>query len=103
MDKPGFDLGFGLSSGDDLPADIGTWSIEYVKKTGEEPIESKKVKIEKCDEKSATWETPSKGLSKAISKMNCSDVFKNTLKGEYRSPEFYYVKIGLKACVTEFR
>jgi hypothetical protein len=58
MDKPGFDLGFGLSSGDDLPSNIGTWSIEYVKKTGEEGErnrDSTKVKIDKCDEKSATW------------------------------------------------
>ena len=55
--------------------------------------------IKKCDEKSTTWETPSNGLKKAISKMNCSDTFKSIIKGDHRSPEFYYVKIGLKACV----
>jgi hypothetical protein len=27
MDNPGFDLGFGLTSGEELPADIGTWKI----------------------------------------------------------------------------
>ena len=98
MDNPGFDLGFGLTSGEELPADIGTWKIQYIKKKKGEPIDKTEVDIKKCDEKSLTWETPSKGLSTAISKMNCSDVFESIIKGEFRSDEFNYVKIGLKAC-----
>jgi hypothetical protein len=109
MDEPGFDLGFGLQSGKELPAEIGSWSIEYItKKKGatshpapstSTPKNKESIAINKCDPKSLSWKSATSTLKAEIANMNCSKVFERNIQGSYRSPVFSYVKIGLKECV----
>jgi hypothetical protein len=85
MDEPGFDLGFGLQSGKELPAEIGSWSIEYtIKKRGatshpspttSKPKEREIIGIDKCDPKSLSWKSATDTLKAEIANMNCSNVF----------------------------
>ena len=82
-EQPGFDLGFGLQSGKELPANIGAWTVEYVTKKKGEKSNPTTVPFFKClDAKLAndlSWSSAEIDLKKIIGKMNCSDVFKSVI------------------------
>jgi len=82
-EQPGFNLGFGLQSGKELPANIGTWSVEYVNKKKGEKSNRTTIPMFKClDEKNAkdlSWASAEIDLKGIIAKMNCSDVFKSVV------------------------
>jgi len=82
-EEPGFNLGFGLQSGKELPANIGTWSVDYTtKKKGEKSVKTL-IPMFKClDQKHSqdfTWASAETDLKEILAKMNCSDVFKSII------------------------
>lgn len=91
-------MAFGLSSGNEIPASIGSWVVTYTTVKKGEPKIKENIELTPCKGKKA-WETADDDMNDVIDKFHCSNVFEREIKGNRRSPEFKYVNIALKACV----
>ena len=84
----GFNLAFGLRSNKQLSPEIATWSINYITRKPDQPIIYSKQSFAPCEIGYKGWNAKGNNGRKHL---NCTNAFKNKIKGVFGSEDFRYI------------